>query len=58
MKKLKFLISSALIITIIAQWHKYRRLMRWTYGAVGILALFFGISLVKHIKEKNSDNQV
>ena len=56
MKKLKFLISSVIIILIIRQWRKYKRLMRWTYGAIGVLALFSGISLVKHLKAKNSDN--
>ncbi|MBR0414325.1 MAG: hypothetical protein IJI67_04565 [Clostridia bacterium] len=56
MKKLKFLIPSALIIAIIAQWYKYKQLMRWTYGVIGILALFTGISLIKHIKERNSEN--
>ena len=55
MKKLKFLIPSALIIAIIAQWYKYKQLMRWTYGVIGILALFTGISLVKHLKAKKSD---
>ena len=56
MKKLIFLISSALIVAIIVQWRKYRQLMRWAYGAVGILALITGVSLIKHIKERNSEN--
>ncbi|MBQ6380745.1 MAG: hypothetical protein IJJ41_03980 [Clostridia bacterium] len=55
MKKLTLLIPSVLIILIIALWRKSKQLMRWAYGAVGILALFTCISLVKHAKEKKSD---
>ena len=56
MKKLKFLIPSVIIIAIIAQWRKYKQIMRWTYAAVGILALFSGISLVTYIRAKKSDD--
>lgn len=55
MKKLKFLIPSVLIILIIALWKRSKQIMLWAYSAIGILALFSGISLIKYVKGKKSD---